>query len=478
MMEDEVVSAGSPQKQEFEDLSMVVQGASSKLGSLQLSSNELIITLLRLLTRSKEITTAILKESTDSCIYDDGYKKLLHISASLNNIKLAMRRLLELCTKRQSNEVRDMSMAICNIRLYVALNNIELFLAEKHATYGDQKPLRAGQVLALIVNTIDILQTCILENSLADKRKTSNPSHAAFETKTIEILEVINIAVNRLEAKNSLHLDTTVVKNVVTILNLINRLVAHPGFKNLRNSEKEFIRSLVHRKLSTLQAGLQHILRAPACDNDKKLLCKIASASLSRYAILVNNTLKNHPRHQLQTENSLAFTLTRCLATSFEIHELLLNREKFPFPEEKKYTQIHTVKKICNAVYLSITAYLKQLVLISHSRTPDSTYYSTSLSYIEDALQKTGTLKSDIDADNAVMCKHLCLLEKSLEESVELCTRTLQKRKTCTANVLNTLSRIDELVVMDSFYSSHRERPSELLESVDEEMWLQGRGRM
>ena len=74
-MEYDLVSENLFQEQEYNDLAEVIKGDSASLGSLQLTPQEVVKLLLQLLTRSrsKEITTAISKESTSGYAYDDDY---------------------------------------------------------------------------------------------------------------------------------------------------------------------------------------------------------------------------------------------------------------------------------------------------------------------------------------------------------------------------------------------------------------------
>ncbi|WP_169193249.1 hypothetical protein [Anaplasma platys] len=476
-MEHNLVSAHLSQQQEGEDLAEVIKGASTALVNLQLAQSQVLEVLLNLLVSAKERTAAIFKECTSGYNYDDDYHKQCYIYTSYQNMRLAIRKLLELYVQKHScpNKDSEKLVKLCRTYLYVSFVHTELFLSAKLNTPGDLKHFRAEQVLAILVNAIDIMQTFMPgdKSGFHSETQTLQSPNSQLATNTTKILEVVNLSVNRLVSESRVTADIA-AQRTVAVLNIINRLIINPEFMNLGRTEKDTVCTLIVLRVSVIQLWLFNVRRSSSGDSSKKILCKIISSALSCYEVLVNDiSWRSNTTQKQVLEGSLEFSLIRNLALAAEIRTQSSSLADCYATRETVYARY--AKKIFDSVYASITAYSRQLML--RERYPiyaKHIDYSTCLNYTERALQNTRTLRSKIRTYGIMAEKYTQTLEASLSESIELCTHRIQKKDAQTG-ASNPYNRINENLVLDPFLPRHIERPSALLDSIDEEMWLQGR---
>ncbi|QJC27611.1 hypothetical protein ANPL_02745 [Anaplasma platys] len=486
IVEHHPVHTHSGNKNAYEDPAKVVMGASSTLSDKKLSHGQLIKVLRSLLTRSREVTAAILKESTRSHYYDDDCSKQRRICCAYGNTTIVLENIAELLTQKRAfmdQELREFYWEMCLYRLYVTLDDVGRFLDQKILQIEvDLMYWHAEQVLVLIVNAIDLIQTHAFEDESPQRKKEYGES-SAFYSKTTQMLEVVNRAVNRLRLKNETHMtNLTMIYRTAGELNVLHKLVRGAEFFALWPSETGVLQDLIGKRLGVLTAQLSLIMspRFEKREGRNVLLCQVANTTLFCYEIAAYRAIDCYPPAQPHDENhSLAFSLIENISLALETS--ICSSDQQESPEQNRAARLDMIRKIsrvCNVIYAAITSYYKQLLLQEILRSEaEMTGYNSCLDELESALQKVRNIRSQAATLSDVTNKNLQTLEESLTKSGRLCASTMQnealftKNGHCFRNLFN-----EELSVLSYFYTADNTSPSTLLDSIEEEMYLQGRG--
>lgn len=479
-MKHDELNAHPENKQNHDDIAEVVVGASSRLNKTQLTQDNLVKTLLQLLTRSQEITASIIKESTRGYVHDYDCTPQQQICRVYTNTSLAMSqiRILRTLSNEATEHVLETYLSVCLSGLYMSLSEIGKFLHHKTlAANVDLMYWHAGQVLALTVNAIDFIQTHAFRAGLY-RKKNKNRVPSLLAAKTTRVLEVVNRSVNRLRPQTDTNIcSAAVIFRATAELNILHRLVIHTESFELWTHEEDIVRDLIVKRLWALQAQLLQI-----ASSDKEmgegnvLLCQVAFSTLTYYEMVMHSALDFSSPIQPVQNNSLAFSLIESLSLALETS--ICHGVQNPSAEDKS-THLGILRKIfglCNEIYAAMNAYYKQLLLLEtlYLATGHADY-NACLCCIESALQKVKVIKSKVAAPSDPINQYLQMLEESLTESDKLCSSALQDTS-ASSQSCEPSSALDDITVLACFYDANKGTHPISLDSIDEEMWLQGIG--
>lgn len=473
-----MVNALSSPEHQCTDIAEVVSGVSTKLSSLQLPQDTLLKLLLCLMVRSKEVTSATLKEYTSGYQYDDDYMKQQHLCETYKNIDLAVAAITEYRNNKMYDQERSLHGESCRTYLYMAMYCLGMSFLDIKACLAvvDLKSLRAEQALVLIVNSVDLLQAHILHEPSPTVNVGNSPFSALAE-KITKILEVINRSVNLLEPSCAyVTRNKAIIYKIVASINILNRLVINPGCESISPYEVYVILNLIGKRLGIFKAKLEGVLYSSSSGRVNKMLGHIAYAALTYYEHVADSALRSRslltlPYHRY---SSLAFCLVRSVSLAFENH--MLHSIKNSSQNGAKVLMPRAVtKKICDKIFTSIIAYYRQTQLQEKlPKTAENTNYHTCLDYIEGALRDVRTAKPKALSYDNLVHKRLQILEEALMESEKLCTSTL-KNETAFSEDMDPSSLLDiDVSVLACFCGTHQ---AISWDSIDEEVCLQGRGR-
>lgn len=432
--------------------------------------------LLRLLFHAEAMTSAMIKEVNDS--YEYYHYQMRYILRIHSSIRLAARRAVKTCIQEHHCAgpalLKEFFWEICVSNLYASMEHIGRFLDVKTYTHEvDLMYLRAEEVLALIVDVIDLMYTHVLcRNSLLNDEKRSKYSPLAIKTK--QILEVLNRTVNMLRSKGDASLtNLTVIFRTAAEINLLNRLVVRSESSKLWPTETNVVRELIKKRIQALQTQLL-FLSALDSDRENGLFRQIAGSALVYYERVAYRSLDVYYSPMLLcNDDSLAFSLIRDLSLALETFALHYGIQNY-YLWESRAVHGNTLKKVSNDIYAAITAYREQLLLQeSLPITSGSVGYGTCLNYIESAVHRVRTIKSAGISHESTMGRHLKILEKSLTESGELCASTFKNEAIPSLNISPSSCFDSEISVLDCFCNANR---ATSWNSIDEELCLQGRG--
>lgn len=479
MMEHDIVEAHSSLDEEYTDLAEVVRGASSSLNDLQLTQQKLGKLLFCLITHAKEITAAILKESTAGYEYDDDYRKQQLLGEAYRNMDLAAKYITLLRLHDMDAEDRSQILGYCRINLYIFMHHIGVRFLDTGTCLdvGNLKSWRAEQALATVINALDIIQDYLHNTTPTSTQKLyAGLLRDELAEKTTEILQVINRSANRLEPQGiSIAQSKAAIFRVVASINLLNRLVVQQECTHIEPYETYVALNLIGKKLRILEGQIETILKE-CTDYKNTLLGRIGYAALSYYEIVTDEALRSH--HTLilphNRSSSLSFSLVKSMSLALETWILSSTGEHSINDGNKNTASKRTPQKICDNTHAAIISYSRQLQL--QERLSDAGYadYSTCLDYIESALQGVQTLIAQSGSNsNSAIAKHLEMLEESLTKSEKLCASIL-RNKTMDAKYSYPSRLLDsDVVVLACFCGLDKETS---WATIDEEIWLQGGG--
>lgn len=428
--------------------------------------------LLSLLIHSKEITTAIVKESTSGYSYDNDPYKQYHVKNIRKNISTTINRIMKFHTKKGNYTVSQarFCLGMCLSSLYLSLKHIGTYLDIKTLSSElDLKYLHTETVLALIVNAADIMQTILCNMLLHNKDKRCISSKPVMQA--TQILEVVNGSVNMLQFKITLDfVNCTVVFRTAGEINLLNRLVTHFESFALCPLAAKILQDLIKNRIWALHAQLMVLMVSFTTDSENSLLCRIAASMLLYYRRVVLRTLYSPiPVKSCYENGSLAFYLMSSLSLALRTRMLSCDKE-IPYYQKNEvvYSGIQkNISRICDDIYASITAYHKQLLLQEILKPAAHYDYNTCLDYAESALQKAQALRSSTFSPGEAEYVYLQMLEKSLTKFRELCALTLLNKATSPEEGPN--SKLDDAYVVRCFCNMNG---AELWNLIDEEMCL------
>ena len=472
-MEHDVVMTPSPLEQVYADPAEVVRGECATLCGAKLTQSGLMKVLLHLLTRSKIITAAICKDSTHQSVAYWDIAKQRYLLLAHDNISRSIDEIVKLCFCKHDS-IKRWFLELCLYNLCIALSNMERFL--DHKTIKNEVDLiywRAGQVLALVVNTIDMIQTHALLNN-----KDVYGAASALAVKTTGILEVINRSVNLLQFENGT--SHTLLLRTTAELHMLNRLVINSAFYEQKPAQNYIIHDIIEQRLWALRIQLLLLLATSTIDRKSckknEISRKIVYSMILYYKRVAFYALGCFfPTQACHEGSPLAFCLMRDLSLALETHTLL-SEIKDSCSTGNLVVPRSMLKKmlyVCNGINDAIAAYYGQLLLQSFRACSPTTKYAgyyTCLDCIESAKQRVEIVRSKIASCGSAVDKRLQMLAESLEESEELCALALRDREIPSADGYPSSELVSDILVLNCFNAN--ELP--LRYSIYEEMWLQG----
>ena len=481
MLEGNMENLNQSTGRDYPDLAEVVKGKCADLHGVKLTQAELIKIVLRLLVRSREITDAILKEVASCLASDDDYVKMRRVFRVHNYLSLAIMRISKHRSRSRDQVVQETlehHWSTYLVNICTSLSDIGRFLEAK--TISREEDLtywHAGQVLALIVNAIDIIQNHAFPTSIP-KNAEKHCAVADLTHKTEQILQVVSRSVNMLQHGEGS--SQAVTLRTAAELHILNRLVVNSALSKLRPSTNSIVRDIILERLWAVKVQSLFLLTSAIingkANRKNKLLCQITDSTLLYYKQVVCRALSAFfPSRADHKDDSLAFFLIRDLSLALEVHTLfsgIINSAS-----EESATSKRTLKKlscICNEISEALAAYHKQLMLLeTQPLSVVCAYRRTCLDYIENALKSVRALKQ-----KATMFGHsagglLQKLEESLNESGKSCSLALQDEIMSPYGGFPSGELDTDISVLSCFYSTDM---SASWDAIDEEMWLQGRG--